>query len=117
MDEIEKLFQQSDFSSESIGLETRIWNRITNFKEANMPIDKTKLTKEMLEKAMKCQTADELTALAKTEGMEITKAEAEAYLDELQDFELDPETLDKVAGGRMRLPHKCSEYVEKSIYD
>ena len=82
-----------------------------------MPIDKTKLTKEMLEKAMKCQTADELIALAKTEGMEITKAEAEAYLDELQDFELDPETLDKVAGGRMRLPHKCSEYVEKSIYD
>ena len=81
MDEIEKLFQQSDFSSESIGLGTRIWNHLINYyKEANMPIDKTKLTKEMLEKAMKCQTADELIALAKTEGMEITKAEAEAYL-------------------------------------
>ena len=64
-----------------------------------MPIDKTKLTKEMLEKASMCQTADELIAMAKTEGMEITKAEAEAYLDELQDFELDQETLDKVAGG------------------
>ena len=82
-----------------------------------MPIDKSKLTKEMLEKAMKCQTADELIALAKTEGMEITKAEAEAYLDELQDFELDPETLDKVAGGRMKPQHHCSEYIEKSIYD
>ena len=72
-----------------------------------MPIDKTKLTKEMLEKAMKCQTADELIALAKAEGMEITKAEAEAYLDELQDFELDQETLDEVAGGFM--PSLCHQ--------
>ena len=64
-----------------------------------MPIDKTKLTKEMLDRAAMCQTADELIALAKTEGMEITKAEAEAYLEELQDVELNQETLDKVAGG------------------
>ena len=64
-----------------------------------MPIDKTKLTKDMLEKAMKCQTADELIALAKEEGIEITKAEAEAYLDELENVELDQEALEKVAGG------------------
>ena len=99
MDEIEKLFQQSDFSSESIGLETRIWNRITNFKEANMPIDKSKLTKEMIDRAAMCQTADELIALAKSEGIEITKAEAEAYLDELHNIELDKKTLEKIAGG------------------
>ena len=64
-----------------------------------MPIDKSKLTKEMLEKAMKCQTADELIALAKTEGFELTKNEAVAYLDELQNVELDEKALDKVAGG------------------
>ena len=64
-----------------------------------MPIDKTKITNEMLEKAAMCQTADELIALAKIKGIEITKAEAEAYLDELQDFELDQEKLEKVAGG------------------
>ena len=64
-----------------------------------MPIDKTKLTKEMLEKAMKCQTADELIALAKTSGMEITKDEAEAYLAEMDNVELDDAALDKVAGG------------------
>jgi len=64
-----------------------------------MPIDKTKLTKEMLEKASMCQTADELIALAKAEGIEITKAEAEAYLAELADLELNSDTLDKVAGG------------------
>ena len=64
-----------------------------------MPIDKTKITKEMVEKAVKCETADELIALAKTEGVELTKAEAEAYLDELQNVELDNAALDKVAGG------------------
>ena len=64
-----------------------------------MPIDKTKLTKEMLEKASKCQTADELIALAKKAGSEITKDEAEAYLAELADLELNSDTLDKVAGG------------------
>ena len=64
-----------------------------------MPIDKSKLTKEMLDRAAMCQTADELIALAKTEGMEITKAEAEAYLAEMDNVELDNAVLDKVAGG------------------
>ena len=64
-----------------------------------MPIDKTKITKAMIVKAAKCETADELVALAKAEGMEITKAEAESYLAELADYELDSKALDKVAGG------------------
>ena len=64
-----------------------------------MPIDKTKLTKAMLNEAAKCETAEELIALAKAEGMEITKAEAESYLAELSDYELDSKALDKVAGG------------------
>ena len=64
-----------------------------------MPIDKSKLTKEMLAKAANCNSADELIALAKTEGMEITKAEAEAYLAEMDNVELDNAVLDKVAGG------------------
>ena len=64
-----------------------------------MPIDKTKITKEMLEKAAQCNTAEELIALAKKEGFEVTKAEAEAYLAELENCELDAADLDKVAGG------------------
>ncbi len=64
-----------------------------------MPIDKSKITNDMLEKAANCKTADELVALAKAEGMEITKAEAESYLAELSDYELDSKALDKVAGG------------------
>ncbi len=65
-----------------------------------MPIDKSKITDEMLAKAAMCETADELIALARTEGMEITKAEAEAYLDELDNMELDTDTLAHVAGGK-----------------
>ena len=45
----------------------------------------TKFTKEQIEKAVKCKTADELMTLAKAEGYEITKEEAEAYMAELAD--------------------------------
>ncbi len=64
-----------------------------------MPIDKNEITKEMIAKAMQCETADELIALANSEGIELTKEEAEAYLAELEDFELDSDVLQKVAGG------------------
>ena len=66
-----------------------------------MPIDKTKITKEMLDKAAQCETAEELIALAKSAGIEITKAEAEAYMAELENCELSSDALDKVAGGEM----------------
>ena len=49
-----------------------------------MPINKNEITKEMLEKAMKCKTAEDLMALAKAEGVAITKDEAEAYMAELR---------------------------------
>lgn len=48
---------------------------------------------------MQCKDADELIALAKAEGKEITKEEAEACLDKMGDFELDEKDLEKVAGG------------------
>ena len=64
-----------------------------------MPINKKEITKEMIEKAMQCKTADELVALAKAEGFAITKDEAEAYMAELADVELDGKALKKIAGG------------------
>ena len=64
-----------------------------------MPIDKSKITKEILEKAEQCETADQLVALAKASGVTLTKEEAEAYMAELEDMELDSATLEKVAGG------------------
>ena len=62
-------------------------------------IEKNKLTKEMIEKALACKTADELMKIAKAEGYEMTVEEAEAYMTELADFELDEEALSKAAGG------------------
>ena len=64
-----------------------------------MPINKNEITKETIAKAMQCETADELIALADSEGIELTKEEAEAYLAELEDFELDSDVLRNVAGG------------------
>ena len=64
-----------------------------------MEIDKKIITKEQLEKAMECKTAEELMALAKSEGYDITKEQAEAYLAEFANWELDRKDLDKVAGG------------------
>ena len=55
-------------------------------------INMNELTKEQIQKAMACETAEELMAAAKAEG-------SEAYLTELSDFELDSEALTKVAGG------------------
>ena len=64
-----------------------------------MKIDKKKITKEQLKKALECKTAEELMALAKSEGYDITKEQAEAHLAEMADWELDRKDLDKVAGG------------------
>ena len=68
-------------------------------KEEDMPIDKSKITKEMMEKAEQCKTADDLVALAKANGITLTKEEADAYLAEMDNMELDEEALDNVAGG------------------
>ena len=65
-----------------------------------MSINKNELTKEQIAKAMACETVEELMELAKAKGVELTKEEAEAYLTEMSDFELDSEALTKIAGGR-----------------
>ena len=62
-------------------------------------LDINSLTKEQIELASQCKTPDELIELAKKAGVELTIEEAQAYLDELENMELDKETLDKVAGG------------------
>ena len=64
-----------------------------------MSINKNEVTKEMIEKALQCKTAEELKELAKSEGYDITLEEAEAYLAELGDVELDGKVLEQVAGG------------------
>ena len=46
-------------------------------------INENELTKEQIAKAMACETAGELMAAAKVEGINLTKDEAEAYMAEL----------------------------------
>ena len=64
-----------------------------------MPINKKEITKAQLLKAMQCKSADELMALIKAEGYDISKEEAEAYFAEVSDMELDSDALKQVAGG------------------
>lgn len=61
--------------------------------------NENKPTREQIEKALACETAEELMALVKANGHEITKEEAEACMAELADFELDEATLQQVVGG------------------
>ena len=64
-----------------------------------MPIYKKDLTKEMVVKAMQCKTAEDLMEMAKAGGFTITREEAESYMAELADVELDGDMLKSVAGG------------------
>ena len=64
-----------------------------------MSIDEKQITEEMIAKAMQCESPEELRAYAKSEGFDITEEEAKALFAELEDFELDSDALQKVAGG------------------
>ena len=74
-----------------------------------MPINRDEITKEQIAKAMQCKSAEELIAFAKLEGIDITKEEAEAYLAEMEDFELDEDMLKNVAGGYCHRTTPCSQ--------
>ena len=65
-----------------------------------MKIDGNEVSKEMLEKAMQCDTPEELVKLAKENGVELTKEEVEAYLSEMEDIDLDSSQMKMVAGGK-----------------
>ena len=87
-----KIFRQT-FISHSNFAHLKPLNKkyITFSPEAVIPIDSLRWI---------CETADDLIALAKAEGIDMTKEEAEAYMAELADVELDEEVLQKVAGGK-----------------
>ena len=70
---------------------------------------KFEITQDMIKQARQCKTAEELIAYAKTEGVELTKEEAEAYIAELNDVELDGNALKKIAGGDCYAVDGCME--------
>lgn len=81
-----------------------------------MLVNKNEITNEMLEKVAQCKTADELVAYAKSEGVELTKDEAEAYLAEVDDIELDDATLKQVAGGYCVTDGFDTDCLEKGMF-
>ena len=64
-----------------------------------MAINRKEITSEQIMKAAQCKSADELMKLAKAEDFDISVEEAEAYMAELDDIELDEQVLRNVAGG------------------
>ena len=85
------------------------------------------LKKELIEKAMHCKNAEELMALAESEGISLTKEEAEAYLAEMEDVELNVksctvrETLGKTAlkrgGTAVTVTGVKSAGIFETVYD
>ena len=58
-----------------------------------------KFTKEQIEKAAACKSVDELLALAKAEGIELAKEEAEKFFAQLGGNALNLDDISDVAGG------------------
>ena len=69
-----------------------------------------RLTSGQLEKAKACASAEELRALAASEGIELTADEAEAYFAELNSVHVSDEELDAVAGGK-DCTTRCDKYI------
>ena len=67
-----------------------------------MPINKNELTKEMIAKAMQCETAEDLVALAKSE--------------EMDDIELDDAMLKNMAGGYCLTDCIDPDCIEKGMF-
>lgn len=64
-------------------------------------------TKEQIRRAMNCKTVDELLAYAKSEGVELSREQAEEYIAQLGKRKLTDEELAQVAGGSHMHCHRC----------
>lgn len=78
----------------------------------NREIDPKMITKEMLSQAMNCETPEELVAIAKENGIEMSLDEAKTYLDRLEniDTNLSDEDMANIAGGAGSCYTDCPFY-------
>ena len=70
-----------------------------------MKIDGKELSKEVLAKAIQCDTPEELVKLAKEVNLEITAEQAAAWIAEMDEIDLGSEQLQAVAGGKVAHCH------------
>ena len=75
------------------------------------------LTPEMIEKAKAAKSAEELLALAKANGVEMTADEAKTYFAQLnpKSGELNDDDLDLVSGG-VEVHSPCLDKLEQNMY-
>lgn len=66
-----------------------------------------KFNDEQIRKAMACKSVDELLELAKAEGVELAKDEAEKFFAQIGKQDLDLEDLNNVAGGAGCAAYLC----------
>ncbi len=64
-----------------------------------MKINGNEIPKEVMAKALTCDTPEDLVKLAKDNGLELTTEQAKAFLDEMGEVDLTSDQLQKVAGG------------------
>ena len=74
-----------------------------------------KLTQETIEKAKTAESAEELLAIAKENGIDMTADEAKTYFEQISSHELDDDLLDGVAGGLVQIINPSSSRL--SVYD
>ncbi len=73
-----------------------------------MKINGKEISKELLAKAIACESPEELAKLAKDAGVELSVEQAKAFLSELDDIDLDSEQMRRVAGGDAW--YECKKY-------
>ena len=83
-----------------------------------MKIDGKEISREVLAEAMRCETPEALMKLAKENGVELTKEQAEAYLAEIDDIDLDSTQLKDVAGGSdyCKANRPCHKHCRKEAW-
>lgn len=65
-------------------------------------------TEEQIAKAKECRSVEELSALARENGVELTREQAENFFAQMSSSEISDELLDNVAGGGRELQDMSS---------
>lgn len=66
-----------------------------------MPTIKGKeISQQAITEALRCDTVDALLEVAEKHGIDLTREEAEVFLEEMDDIDLDHKVLAMVAGGK-----------------
>ena len=63
-------------------------------------INGREITQEAIAEALRCDTVEALLEVAEKHGIDLTKEEAEVFLEEMDDIDLDHKVLSMVAGGK-----------------